>query len=174
MTFHLLMGLCFARRQRCQRRLQEGGTRPRASGQLPSLMPDARMDLGCQHQRRDEWHQRQGDAVKSSILTCWLRTSFCASSTNGEDLLPLLSRTPNTSQNCGAIAPGARGLGTQAASQQQQQKSHTWRASLPASLPPAGSGATYICALITLLTARFWGSPVKSLRTLLKTSLIPE
>lgn len=51
------MGLCFARAQGCQRRLQEGGTRPCVPGQLPSLMPDAKTDLGRQHQRGDEQHQ---------------------------------------------------------------------------------------------------------------------
>lgn len=55
MTFHLLMGLCFAGGQGCQRRPQEGGMRLKASGQLPWLTPNASMDLGCQYQGRDKW-----------------------------------------------------------------------------------------------------------------------
>lgn len=68
MTFHLLMGLCFARGQGCQRRLQKGGTRLSASGQLPSLRPDARMDLLPQRQKRDESHWRLGEILSSHLL----------------------------------------------------------------------------------------------------------
>ena len=47
--------VCVLRVQR-ERRGQEGGTRHSASAQLLSLTPDARMDLGRQHQWRDEGH----------------------------------------------------------------------------------------------------------------------
>lgn len=79
------------------------------------------------------------DTGCKSILTCWLRTSFCASSTNRKDLFLLSPRLQINSGSCGTTAPRGRRLGTQETSQNQQQKSHTGRASLLGSLPPGGS-----------------------------------
>lgn len=65
MTFHLLMELCFTRREERQRRLREapGGS----LGELSLRWPDARMDLGYQCCRRDKCHWR-GTAC-SHLLT---------------------------------------------------------------------------------------------------------
>lgn len=63
------------------------------------------MDLGHQHQRRDDGHHRLGDALKSLLACCLLLRQ----QHNEEELFPPLSQAPIKSQSCGRAAPQGQG-----------------------------------------------------------------
>lgn len=121
-TFHLLMGLCFARGQECQRRLKEGGTR-----HLPCLIPDARRDLGCQCQRRDKRvapEIRQGSEMVSSHLLTQKLPSVPAALMEKADFHPS-PRWQSKSKAVVPLPPGQGGFFPKQHLRMQHQKSHT-------------------------------------------------
>lgn len=137
------------------------GGRHQAPRSRAALLTDAcRQDgPGPQVPEERQQHWWQGDAAKSSILTCWLRTSFYASSTNSKTS-SLLS--PKLQIKARAVVQLS--LGTQAASQNE----HTGRTSVP----PAGSGATDMQHISSTAHCHVLGVIPKPFRTLLPTSFI--